>query len=258
MKDFILELYSNDNFTLYLTIALVVLVLLFFIVLFFGNKDKKLQKTNALPKVDNSFKEESIAEKVEIESSKEENEIPEKENVVVQDPIIEDEKTEVLPIINEDVNLESNTISEPELNTVTEEPKEVTETIFEPEKETENKETEEFNLKEINFEEISDNLEKELTELENLKNEFNSIEIPNTEVNKKETEELPQEKKEPQVFSSVFVNKNEEDFELPTLKEETKEEKSEQNEAPLEENKSEIKTFSFDDISGETYNLDNK
>ena len=45
LKDFILKMYSNDNFTLYLTIALVVLIILFFIVLFFGKKDKKLQET---------------------------------------------------------------------------------------------------------------------------------------------------------------------------------------------------------------------
>ena len=52
MMDFIYELYKNDNFTLYLTIALVVLIILFVIVFFFGKKDHKLEETKRLQKID--------------------------------------------------------------------------------------------------------------------------------------------------------------------------------------------------------------
>ena len=45
MMDFIYDLYQNDNFVLYLTIALVILVILFVVVLFFGKKDQKLEET---------------------------------------------------------------------------------------------------------------------------------------------------------------------------------------------------------------------
>ena len=42
--DFLEQLYSMDNFGLYLVIAIAVLVVLFFIVLFMGSKDKKQSK----------------------------------------------------------------------------------------------------------------------------------------------------------------------------------------------------------------------
>ena len=74
----------------------------------------------------------------------------------------------------------------------------------------------------------------------------------------KKEEEVKEEKTpRPQVFSSVYINKpTVDDFELPTLKkdEEPKEDKKED----VKEEKEDIKTFSFDDISGETYNLNDK
>ena len=60
MVDFIYELYQNDNFVLYLTISLVILIILFVLVLIFGKHDQKLEETRKLQKieVDNAFKEE--------------------------------------------------------------------------------------------------------------------------------------------------------------------------------------------------------
>lgn len=57
--DFIYELYQNDNFVIYLTIALVILIILFVVVLFLGKRDKKLEETRKLQKIElNGFKEE--------------------------------------------------------------------------------------------------------------------------------------------------------------------------------------------------------
>ena len=138
-------------------------------------------------------------------------------------------------------------------------------------------------LDEINFDDLT--IEKDLGELENIKNEFDSIKIPdvkeiNTETKKEkviERNETKPFKPGPQVFSSVFVKK--EEPVIGETKEEIKpEEKKEEvsktslfsiqdddEEAielpPLkmpkkkEENKEEAKAFNFDDISGETYNI---
>ena len=81
MMDFIYELYQNDNFVLYLTIALVILIVLFVLVLIFGKRDQKLEETKRLQKIDiDAFKEEKKEEtKLEVapEPNKEENVIPE-------------------------------------------------------------------------------------------------------------------------------------------------------------------------------------
>ena len=45
MKDFIYGLYQNDNFTLILVIALVILIIAFVLVWFLGKKDQKLEET---------------------------------------------------------------------------------------------------------------------------------------------------------------------------------------------------------------------
>lgn len=68
MKDFIYGLYQNDNFTLILVIALVVLIIAFVVVYFFGKKDQKLEETKRLQKIElDAFKqEENVPEKVEV------------------------------------------------------------------------------------------------------------------------------------------------------------------------------------------------
>lgn len=304
MMDFIYELYQNDNFVLYLTIALVILIILFVLVLIFGKRDQKLEETKRLQKIDvDAFKEEQPKEKVKVEVPA--PEIKEEVKPVLEEPkeeqkVTEEETpkaksifddTQVLPIkkTTEIENAE-------EINVTTFEPKaSVTEEIaIEPKKEEKKavikplvdieEEDKPINIKEldeINFDDI--NLEKDLDEIENIKKEFNSIEIP--KIKEEKEDKVVEEKKEtkaykpgPQIFSSVFVNKeapkeevkeeipktevketpkpktslfsiqddDEETIELPPLKKtETKEESP----------KTETKTFSFDDITGETYNI---
>ena len=304
MMDFIYGLYQNDNFVLYLTIALVILIILFVLVLIFGKRDQKLEETKRLQKIDvDAFKEEQPKEKVKVEVPA--PEIKEEVKPVLEEPkeeqkVTEEETpkaksifddTQVLPIkkTTEIENAE-------EINVTTFEPKaSVTEEIaIEPKKEEKKavikplvdieEEDKPINIKEldeINFDDI--NLEKDLDEIENIKKEFNSIEIP--KIKEEKEDKVVEEKKEtkaykpgPQIFSSVFVNKeapkeevkeeipktevketpkpktslfsiqddDEETIELPPLKKtETKEESP----------KTETKTFSFDDITGETYNI---
>ena len=244
--DFIYELYQNDNFVLYLTIALVILIILFVVVLFLGKKDKKLEETRKLQKIDvDGFKEEK-AEPVKVE-------IPIKEDIIEEDkkniePIIEEPKNDdgTLPIVEE-----------------TKEDEDIHVTTFEPEKKTDIEEK----IQENNGDELS--LEKDLNDLEAIKKEFDSIELPKETEIKKEAKY----KTGPQVFSSVFVNKEneqknatveetevkveeksiqpskvnlfsiedeEEDMELPSLKEDL----------PKEEKK-----VNFSDIEGETYKV---
>lgn len=308
MMDFIYELYQNDNFVLYLTIALVILIVLFVLVLIFGKRDQKLEETKRLQKIDiDAFKEEKKEEtKLEVapEPNKEENVIPEatvEEKIEVKPA---ETKKEVKSIFDDTAVLPIAKISE--------EPEEISVTTFEPTKidipekieepkeeklpsrkplvdiEEESKPININELDEIKFDDI--NLEKDLGELENIRKEFDSIEIP--EIKKEEKNEVQpkiEERKEnksykagPQIFSSVFVNKedpikvevkedekttvtepakktdakpkvnlfsieddDDEEIELPTLK----------SEAKKAEPKEEVKTFSFDDITGETYNI---
>ena len=308
MMDFIYELYQNDNFVLYLTIALVILIVLFVLVLIFGKRDQKLEETKRLQKIDiDAFKEEKKEEtKLEVapEPNKEENVIPEatvEEKIEVKPA---EAKKEVKSIFDDTAVLPIAKNSE--------EPEEISVTTFEPTKidipekieepkeeklpsrkplvdiEEESKPININELDEIKFDDI--NLEKDLGELENIRKEFDSIEIP--EIKKEEKNEVQpkiEERKEnkyykagPQIFSSVFVNKedpikvevkedekttvtepvknddakpkvnlfsieddDDEEIELPTLK----------SEAKKAEPKEEVKTFSFDDITGETYNI---
>lgn len=260
MKDFLYNLYQNDNFTLYLTIALVVLVVLFVIVLIFGKKDQKLEETKRL-------------QKIELEGFKEENKEPEKIEVPVKEdvpePSVEEVKEEVAPV-------EDNT-------------EEVTVTTFEPEVKEDEPVVEEkddtivftkddkplfeavedevpLNIPDFGF----DELESNLNSLEDIKKEFNNIELPDKVEVKEEEPILTESKPNTEVFSSVFVNNSdiptnneeskvslfsieddeEDTIELPTLKVEKKEESV----APLTDHEEE-KPFNFDDISGETYDI---
>ena len=303
MMDFIYELYQNDNFVLYLTIALVILIVLFVLVLIFGKRDQKLEETKRLQKIDvDAFKEEKKNEvKVEVPAKEPEEIKTEKVKEVKEEikPVTMEEPkvaksifddTQVLPIADK----VENRAADEEIKVTTFEPIKVEEKQEEPAVEEANKkevnkplidieeESKPINIKEldeINFDDI--NLEKDLGELENIKNEFDSIKIPEVkEVKEEKKEEKVIERNEtkpfkpsPQVFSSVFVKKeepvveevkeeikteekpkvnlfsiqdDEEEIELPPLK---------STEEKKEETKEEVKTFSFDDISGETYNI---
>ena len=308
MMDFIYELYQNDNFVLYLTIALVILIVLFVLVLIFGKRDQKLEETKRLQKIDvDAFKEEKKEDvtKVEVKEEPNESEILEtttKEEVSATN-VTEEVKpaksifddTQVLPIAsNEEKKEDSKELTE-KINVVTFEPKNVEVSkedvplIKDEIKEEKSvkplfgdveEEDKPIKLDEISFDDLA--IEKDLGELENIKNEFDSIKIPDVNEVKKEEKVIERNeskpfKPSPQVFSSVFVKKedpvveevkeentlpekkeevhktslfsiqdDEDTIELPPLKMQKKKE---------EEKTEEVKTFSFDDISGETYDI---
>ena len=285
MKDFIFNLYQNDNFVIYLTIALIVLIILFVIVLFFGKRDQKLEETKRLQKLElDTFKEEENVKKVEVEEKQVDNNSQNKEDV---------SNEEVVPTLkNDNSNINVTTFEPKEDIKSVDEKEEIVSKVETKEKEKpvikpliDSDESKPISLNELDSIKFDDKeLEKELDELENIKKEFNNIKIP--ELDSLKVKETPIENKEPkpykagpQVFSSVFVNNDEEkeeivpktetkveekpvvksepskvslfsieddasDMELPSLKDTTP--KKEENE---------LKTINFDDISGETYNI---
>ncbi len=196
--DFIYELYKNDNFTTYLLIALVVLVVLFIVVLIFGKKDQKLEETKRLQKID-------------VDAFKEEKKEPEKVEVVKEEVNIPEEKEPAIEL--------------PQIKTE----EEIHVTDFEPD--VENEELSSLltdNEPTIKFDE--EGLENDLQEIEKLKNEFTSIELPKVET----TTEKTISKSNQEVFSSVYtpepvepkptpvrntyIDDDGEEIELPTLK----------------------------------------
>ena len=95
------QLYSYEYFGVYLTISIVVLVILFFVILFFGKKDQREREKTAtlkLQQINNeAFKEEITEEKLEI---------------------------------TEENKLENDTIIVPNINTFTEEVEEIPEPVL--------------------------------------------------------------------------------------------------------------------------------
>ena len=212
MMDFIYELYKSDNFVMILSIVLVVLVLLFVLVFIFGKKDQKLEETKRLQKLEmDTFKNEKKNDDVKLE-------VPISESVVPVAPVeVRTESTpieEVKPTGNEDANM---VVFEPE-----EKP-----SIIPFEDEVENKipvmpkplfsdnEEEESPIS-INdlpvLNEEDKKMESGLNTLESIKNEFDKIEIPEVKDEPLIKEETSEKvfKPSPQIFSSVYVNKNEE------------------------------------------------
>lgn len=197
MKDFIYGLYQNDNFTLILVIALIILIIAFVLVWFLGKKDQKLEETKRL-------------QKIELDAFKKEEEIPVKMEVAEE---IKEEPKEVVPEINNDVNVTEF------IPDVKEEVKEDIELPALEENKVESKPLfrdveEEKNPISINelpdvktFSIEDENLENDLNSLESIKNEFDSINIPEVK-----EEEKTVFKPSPQIFSSVFVDKNEENM----------------------------------------------
>ena len=241
MMDFIYELYQNDNFVLYLTIALVILIVLFVLVLIFGKRDQKLEETKRLQKIDvDAFKEENKDEvnKVEVKEelkengtleSKEdkENIKEEKVNEEVKSPKSIFDDTVVLPVLNKEENKEDVEVTtfEPKVEESKEDVTvETKNEIVKPLLSDSEEEDKPIKLDEINFDDLS--IEKDLDELENIKNEFNSIKIPEVKEIKEEKvverNETKPFKPSPQVFSSVFVKKNEEDVKEEKVNEEVK------------------------------------
>lgn len=52
MKEFLVSLYSNENFPMYLGIFIIILVIAFVVVFFLGKKDQKLMETGKLKKLE--------------------------------------------------------------------------------------------------------------------------------------------------------------------------------------------------------------
>lgn len=240
MKDFIYGLYSNDNFTTYLVIALIVLVILFVIVLLFGKKDQKLEETKKLQKLEleksmpkdnvEAFKEESITP-VKIEAKEEP--VLQEEEKPLEAPTPEPttsktsevhikpttdvtsffDDTQILPTVDTETSKEEKKVNvttfepnptvEVDVKPAIELPKEESQAIFT------NDEDSPITINDLPTSSFDDQkMEQDLTELENIKNEFNRIEIP--ELEKKEEPQTNGEVKKSfqpnQVFSSVFVD----------------------------------------------------
>lgn len=194
MKDFIYGLYQNDNFTLILVIALVVLIIAFVLVYFFGKKDQKLEETKRLQKIElDAFKKvEEKPEKVEVTKEEVKENVPEVSNEVTVTEFVPEEKEESeeieLPQVKEEVKqIFKDTDEEKNPISIDELPKEEVKPIFDNNEEDKK-------------------LENDLNSLESIKNEFNSIDIPEVK------EEKPIFKPSPQIFSSVFVDKKEENI----------------------------------------------
>lgn len=256
MKDFIYGLYQNDNFTLILVIALVVLIIAFVVVYFFGKKDQKLEETKRLQKIElDAFKqEEKVPEKVEV---KEEDEVKEelKKEDEVKETINEDVNvTEFIPDVKEEIEEEVNIPLKKE---------EEVKPLFKDHEEEEKP----ISINELSSDLEDEKLENDLSSLESIKNEFNSINIPEV----KEEIEKPVFKPSPQIFSSVFVDKKEENIVSNNEEEHVTEIKKEQKpmdaklfsiiddedeeDIELPSLKNEEVTNDLDKINGEVYNL---
>lgn len=249
MKDFIYGLYQNDNFTLILVIALVVLIIAFVVVYFFGKKDQKLEETKRLQKIElDAFKqEEKVPEKVEVkEELKKEDEVKETINEDVN-------VTEFIPDVTEEIEEEVNIpLKEEEVKP-----------LFKDHEEEEKP----ISINELSSDLEDEKLENDLSSLESIKNEFNSINIPEV----KEEMEKPVFKPSPQIFSSVFVDKKEENIVSNNEEEHVTEIKKEQKpmdaklfsiiddedeeDIELPSLKNEEVTNDLDKINGEVYNL---
>ena len=293
MMDFIYDLYQNDNFVLYLTIALVILVILFVVVLFFGKKDQKLEETKRLQKIelDNAFKEEKeLPEKIEVDVKNDDvkEEVPvnnEKKEGELPKKSIFDETTSI-PLVKE----ESKDVKIAE-------PQNVEVTTFEPIIKEEKPKVEEKMVSLVEEDDKPlfmpnndiDDIGKDLSELEKLKEEFRSMDLPKEEESKPifsdedvipsrldrkvEEKEIPsrlnnknEEKKyKPSaVFSSVFVNNKDDQKEAEEVKPEVKEEPKKVSLFTIEDDDLELPTLkkdekkevnNIDNITGETYNI---
>ena len=249
MKDFIYGLYQNDNFTLILVIALVVLIIAFVVVYFFGKKDQKLEETKRLQKIElDAFKqEEKVPEKVEV---KEELKKEDEEKETINEDV---NVTEFIPDVKEEIEEEVNIpLKEEEVKP-----------LFKDHEEEEKP----ISINELANDLEDEKLENDLSSLESIKNEFNSINIPEV----KEEMEKPVFKPSPQIFSSVFVDKKEENIVSNNEEEHVTENKKEQKpmdaklfsiiddedeeDIELPSLKNEEVTNDLDKINGEVYNL---
>lgn len=211
MMDFIYELYKSDNFVMILSIVLVVLVLLFVLVFIFGKKDQKLEETKRLQKLEmDSFKEEK-KDDVKLEVPKSEEVVPVAPIEVAQPTPVE----EVKPISNEEANMvvfepKKEAIVIPEEDETVKDIPVMMKPLFSDHEEEESP----ISINDLPvLNEEDKKMESGLNTLESIKNEFDKIEIPEVKDEPliKEEKEEKVFKPSPQIFSSVYVNKNEEE-----------------------------------------------
>jgi hypothetical protein len=264
MEEFLNKLYSINNFSLYLTIAIVVLVILFIIVLFFGKKDQKERELEATKKLQqlentNTFKQENNEFKVEV------NPPTNIENDTIMVPRVDDTTI--------------NNMAAPEVNVSTPEPVSMPvmdTTEFEAPVNNFNVpevpvvEVPDFSFEQptINNEELPQEEEKPVFEREEetpfaFSDEANNVEVPdfnlddilNTAEEVKEEVDIPLPETKKEVFSSVYAPKKDEDdleMELPTLK---NSERVEVKEESKELEKPVLTDYNLDELSGEVYNI---
>lgn len=101
MKEFIVNLYANKYFPIYLGIIIIVLLIAFFIVFFLGKKDqKKIEETQRLNKED-------------LQKGNVKNITSESNNsVVVQSNIVNDSKNNNVEVKNDNIAITNNTTNE--------------------------------------------------------------------------------------------------------------------------------------------------
>lgn len=269
MEEFLNTIYSYEYFGFYLIMAIIVLVILFLVILFFGKKDQKNREIEATKKLEqintDTFKEEPIEEKLEINEPNKETNL---EDTIVVSNIedmptlnyVEDNEEIPEPVLPTMENIEEKVeektdIYEPILDKIEEKPLALDNT---------NTFTNEFisQVEENNNMENIDIVKEEIEVPEfNLENIMKDIEdVKEVEVKEKQINTEP-------IFSSVYVPEKEElepvkeeipvekamedlEFELPSLKKEENEESNrEEIEVPV------LKDYNLDELSGETYNI---
>lgn len=274
MEEFLNTIYSYEYFGFYLIMAIIVLVILFLVILFFGKKDQKNREIEATKKLEqintDTFKEEPIEEKLEINEPNKETNL---EDTIVVSNIedmptlnyVEDNEEIPEPVLPTMENIEEKVeektdIYEPILDKIEEKPLALDNTntftnqfvsqveennnmenidIVKEEVPKEEIEVPEFNLENI-MKDIEDVKEVEVKEKQ-INNEpiFSSVYVPEKEEFEPVKEEIPVEKAMEDL-----------EFELPSLKkEETEESNREEIEVPV------LKDYNLDELSGETYNI---
>ena len=250
--DFLEKLYSNENFGLYLVIAIAVLVVLFFIVLFLGKKDeKKIKKLNDAKEKEKQLVQNNTSEPIAITPVGNENKTTDNVQSISND----NDKVNINPTVFTPVENNMSAFKE-----VTEEVpveahgesklEEIQNVVLSENNVNEDQEE----AKEFDFEALADAINKELESIKENKNDevlssedhkekavieekpfsfpaFETIEpdkIPESVINNEKDEIKPvieEKTKMPNVFSSVYANSNNEPiksakstpFELPKM-----------------------------------------
>lgn len=255
MDNFLNNLYSYDNFGIYLIIAIVILVILFFLILFFGKKDKKnreLEETKRLQKLNpDLFKLDDEKDKVEsIQENKIEEEeikpiINEEESIIDNGPTIIDEN---ISENNEDEEIKPILTKEEEKPLVIEEEP----LIIEEKKEEELPEIPAYNPSEI-AKEVEEIIEenKEVEHIDDPKEKVEKTTTPNVEVFSSvyvPKEEIPKVEEE-----KLVIDNEDDEFELPALKTDEEEELISEPQKQKENNS--FSSVDLDSIAGESYNI---